>query len=129
MFISYASGDKRIADLLCQKLEEKKIKTWYAPRDIKYGNYAKNIVDAIANSTHFITVISQNSMESEHVLNEIDLAFEHLKSGLVIIPFRIDTKDLRAEFNYYLKRQQWVDAQTPPLERRIDEMISRVFGC
>ena len=128
VFISYASSDRHIADLLCKKLEEHNIRVWYAPRDIHSGNFASAIVNAISNCSHFITIISQNSMSSEHVLNEIDLAFEQLKRNVVLLPFRIDDQDMRAEFNYYLKRQVWINAQKPPMEERIEEFIQESFG-
>ena len=127
VFISYSSGDVRIADLLCRKLEEAGMDVWYAPRDISSGNYASAIVGAISRSTHFVAIISRNSMNSEHVLNEVDLAFEQLKRGIVLLPLRVDDEDLRAEFNYYLKRQQWTDAHKPPMEERIEEFIRKVF--
>ena len=126
-FISYSQNDRPIAELLCRKLEEKGIRGWYAPRDILYGNYAKAIVSAISECTHFIVIISESSMQSEHVLNEIDMAFDQMKRGAVLLPFKIDDRDLRAEFSYYLKRQQWMDAQTPPLETRMEEFIRKVF--
>ena len=126
-FLSYSSPDRDIADLMCRKLEQAGIRVWYAPRDIASGNYASAIVNAISACSHFIAIISRSSLSSEHVLNEVDLAFEQLKRGIVLLPFRIDDQDLRAEFNYYLKRQQWMDAQRPPMEARIEEFIARVF--
>lgn len=128
VFISYSRKDKDIAELISCKMEERGIQTWYAPRDITSGTYANAIVNAISKCTHFVTVISSNSMDSEHVLNEIDLAFDQLKRGIVLLPFRIDNQDLKAEFNYYLKRQQWMNAQKPPMEERVEEFIKKVFS-
>ena len=127
VFISYEKSDKSIADLLCRKMEELGIRVWYAPRDIHQGAYALAIVNAISECTHFITIVSHSSMSSEHVLNEIDMAFDQLSRGIVLLPFRIDYQALSAEFSYYLKRQQWMEAQKPPLEKRIEEFIERVF--
>ena len=127
VFISYENSDKSIADLLCSKIEERGIQAWYAPRDIHQGAYARAIVNAISKCTHFITIVSHNSMASEHVLNEIDMAFDQLSRGILLLPFRIDYQSLSAEFAYYLKRQQWMEAQKPPLEKRIEEFIEKVF--
>ena len=127
VFISYENSDKSIADLLCQKMEERGIQVWYAPRDIQQGPYALAIVKAISECSHFITIVSHSSMCSEHVLNEIDMAFDQLSRGIVLLPFRIDYQALSAEFSYYLKRQQWMEAQKPPLEKRIEEFIEKVF--
>ena len=126
-FISYEKSDRSIADLLCRKMEERGIQAWYAPRDIHQGSYALAIVNAISKCTHFITIVSLGSMGSDHVLNEIDLAFDQLSRGIVLLPFRVDYQALSAEFSYYLKRQQWMEAQKPPLEVRIEEFIEKVF--
>ena len=89
VFISYASEDKNIADNLCSKLENKGIKVWYAPRDVR-GAYANAIVKAIDSASYFIVILSQNSIGSEHVLSEIDLAFQNLPNNIKFKPLRID---------------------------------------
>ena len=62
-------------------------------------------------------------MVSEHMLNEIDLAFQRLPRGIKFKPLRIDTAELAPAFNYYLSRQHWMDAHIPPLEERLDEFV------
>lgn len=124
-FISYSSKDKNIADNLCSKLEARGIKVWYAPRDIISGDYAGAIVDAISRSTQFIVILSQNSIQSNHVLNEIDLAFSQMQRGLKFLPLKIDKEELGPSFMYYLSRQHWMDANVPPLEKRLEEFVDR----
>lgn len=121
-FISYSSADKNIADNLCFKLEQHGIAAWYAPRDVQ-GPYAKAIVQAIDKCTHFIVILSQNSMTSEHVLNEIDLAFQKLPNNIKFTPLRVDNSLFTPSFKYYLSRQHWMDATIPPLENRLNEFI------
>ena len=126
-FISYASGDKNIADNLCAKLEREGIKVWYAPRDVR-GPYASAIVQAIDAASHFIVILSRNSISSEHVLNEIDLAFQHLPNNIKFKPLRIDNAMFTPSFKYYLSRQHWMDATDPPLEERLNEFISSLLS-
>lgn len=125
-FISYSSSDKNVADNLCAKLESNGIKAWYAPRDIRTGDYASAIVDAISCCTHFIVIVSQHSLQSQHVLNEIDLAFQRLGKDVRICPLRIDEEEMGPAFTYYLSRQHWMDAHIPPLERRLEEFVGRI---
>lgn len=127
VFISYSSIDHQVADIMCKALEAKGISVWYAPRDIKSGSYAQAIVSAIHECTHFVIIISKNSMQSQHVLNEIDMAFNGLKDGVVLLPFRVDSENLKDEFSYYLSRQQWTEAQNPPLQARIEEFIDKTI--
>lgn len=122
-FISYSSKDKNIADNLCNKLESKGIKVWYAPRDIHISDYATAIVDAISKCSYFIVIISKNSIQSQHVLNEIDVAFSMINKGLQFKPLKIDDEELGAAFTYYLSRQHWMDAHIPPLEQRLHEFV------
>ena len=126
-FISYASGDKNIADNLCAKLEQQGIKVWYAPRDVR-GPYADAIVNAIEKSKYFIVILSQNSILSEHVLNEIDLAFQNISQGTKIKPLRIDDALFTPAFKYYLSRQHWMDATIPPLELRLNEFVTNLIN-
>ena len=126
-FISYSSKDKNIADNLCSKLERNGIKVWYAPRDV-HGPYADAIVTAIEQSSYFIVILSQNSICSEHVLNEIDLAFQNISQGTKIKPLRIDNALFTAAFKYYLSRQHWMDATIPPLEQRLNEFVSELLN-
>ena len=129
-FISYSSADKNIADNLCAKLEAAGVKVWYAPRDILYNDYASSIVNAIARCTHFIVILSANSLKSNHVLNEIDLAFSRLTAdeNVRFCPLKIDEEMLGPAFRYYLSRQHWMDAHVPPIEKRLDEFVMKVFG-
>ena len=121
-FISYTSHDRNVADNLCFKLESRGIKVWYAPRNV-VGPYAAAITDAIGKADYFIVILSRACMMSEHVLNEIDLAFQRLPNHIKFKPLRIDTADLEPSFKYYLSRQHWMDAHIPPVEARIDEFV------
>ncbi len=126
VFISYTQADKNLADNLCAKLEYRGIKVWYAPRNILGEDYASAIVQAISTCTHFVTIISKNSMMSEHVLNEIDLAFGELRRNIRFFPLRIDLEELRPAFSYYLSRQHWMDAHIPPIELRLEEFVEKI---
>ncbi|MBQ2726848.1 MAG: toll/interleukin-1 receptor domain-containing protein [Clostridia bacterium] len=124
-FLSYSSKDRNVADNLCAKLEARGLKVWYAPRNIHSNDYASAIVDAIGKCTHFIVILSKNSMESEHVLNEIDLAFKYMKN-IRFLPLRIDSEEMVPAFSYYLSRQHWMEA-CPPVELKLEEFVKRVM--
>ena len=125
-FISYASGDKNIADNLCSKLERNGVRVWYAPRDVQ-GPYAEAITEAIDRATHFVVILSRNSIASEHVLNEVDLAFQNLPANICFMPLRIDDATFSPSLKYYLSRQHWLDATLPPLEERLNEFVQELL--
>jgi len=127
-FISYSSPDRNIADNLCSKLEANGMKVWYAPRNISTNDYASGIAAAITSCSHFVVIISKNSMLSQHVLNEIDLAFRELNRGIRFLPLRLDEEELAPAFTYYLSRQHWMDAHIPPLEKRLEEFTQKILS-
>ena len=66
-------------------------------------------------------------MQSQHVLNEIDLAFQELPNNIKFKPLRIDMADFAPSFRYYLSRQHWMDAVIPPLEERLSEFVKDIL--
>lgn len=125
-FISYSSKDRNIADNLCNKLESRGIKVWYAPRNVN-GAYATSIMKGISEATHFIVIVSKNSLASQHVLNEIDNAHSRLPD-LRFKPLRLEDIELSPEFSYYLSRQHWMDAFVPPIEERLDSFVDSIIS-
>ena len=125
VFISYSTKDKTIADAVSAKLEESKIRTWIAPRDVPAGShYAKSIINAIITCKVFILIWSENANLSNHILNEINEAFN---KGITIIPFRIQDVEPTAEMRYYLGRTHWLDAIDPPLENHISALRDVIY--
>ncbi|MCJ7519412.1 MAG: substrate-binding domain-containing protein [Anaerolineaceae bacterium] len=124
-FISYSTKDKTIADAVCSKLEENKIRVWMAPRDIPSGsNFAKSIVQAINSCKVFVLIWSSHTNVSEHILNEINQAFDQ---GITIIPFRIQDVQPTDEMRYYFGRTHWLDAIDPPLEEHITTLRNNIL--
>ena len=125
-FISYSSKDKNVADNLCNKLESRGIRVWYAPRNV-VGPYATAIMKGIMEADYFIVIVSHNSLSSQHVLNEIDNAHSRLPE-LKFKPLRLDDIALTPEFSYYLSRQHWLDATVPPLEEKLEAFVSDILA-
>ena len=108
VFISKSTKDDAIANAVCNVLEKNNISCWIAPRDITAGlNYAAEIVKGIENAKILLVIVSHHSNESTHVLNEINRAVEVNK---IILPFKIDATDIKADFKYYLDKTQAIDA-------------------
>jgi hypothetical protein len=124
VFISYSSKNKVIADAVCARLEENKIRVWFAPRDVPPGkDYASEIIQAIDQCKIFILIWSEESNKSKHILNEINHAFNH---NITVIPFRIDNVVPTGSLEYYIGRTHWLDAITPPLEQHLSKLSDSV---
>ena len=132
VFISYSTvgNDKVIADAVCAKLENEKIRCWIAPRDIIAGtNWGGAIVDAISRSRIFVLVFSNNSNESQQVLHEVERA---VSKGIPVLPFRVEDVTPSTDMEFYLGATHWLDAITPPMEKHIQklaEIIKTLLGA
>jgi hypothetical protein len=124
IFISYSSKNKVIADAVCHKLEERKMKCWMAPRDITPGaNYAEELIKAIDASTLFVLIFSEDSNKSPHVLRECERA---VSRGIPIVPFRISDVLPGEALQYFIGPQHWLDAITAPCEAHINRLADTV---
>ena len=92
VFISHDSRDKiRFVKEFATKLREKGLDVWYDDWELNFGDSLIDIFDAISQCDVFISVISENSVESVWVKEESDSAFikkieENIKFIPVILP-------------------------------------------
>lgn len=105
IFISHSGKDAAIATKLCNFLEASGLKCWIAPRDVSAGDYAGNITRAIRGAKLMIVVHSANCVESEHIKNEVNIAFN---ASLPIIPFCIDNEPFGDDLTYYLSTKHCI---------------------
>lgn len=95
LFISHASEDGKAAVSVTAEFESHGIATWLATRDIHVGtNYAEQIYEAVLESSHVVVLLSSESVSSQHVQREVNLAIDKQKPLLPIVVS--DTGDLMA---------------------------------
>lgn len=120
VFISYSSKNKNVADAIVSDFESNGIKCWYAPRDIMPGEeWVTAITRALENCKLQVLVYTEDSNTSRQVMNEVAMAFN---AGKTIVPFRLSEEKMSSEFEYYLTRVHWLDAITPPLQEKIENL-------
>lgn len=128
VFISYEHNSKTIADNIVNFLESRKVRCWYAPRDVM-GDYATSICNAIAECKIFVLILNESSSNSNHCLNEVEMAYManvENKGNITIMPLRIDNKELNRAMEYYVKRLHWIDAANNSLEMAIAELYEKI---
>lgn len=122
VFICHASEDKVIATAACAKLEAAGIRCWIAPRDPMPGiPYGRQLIEAISEARVVLLIFSGNANRSSHVLRELEVASDANK---IIVPFRIEEVVPSGDLRYYITRVHWLDALTPPMERRLDDLVA-----
>ena len=128
VFISHhTSSSLHIVEGIANKLEASGLRCWYAPRDTQDA-YAGSISSALQSCSVFLLILNKPSSESFHVLNEIDMISKRLVKGesVHIVPFHTADDDISPDAQYYLGRLHWLDAMTPPMYKRIEELVDYI---
>src|SRR5258705_1116980 len=121
VFISYSSQDKAIADRVCEALENAGVSCWIAPRNIDPGaDFPNAIMQAIATSQLLVALLTDHAVASRHVLSEIGHAFNEKK---LLLPVRLSTLALPADFEYFLSTPQWLDASSGLTDERLKRLV------
>ena len=93
-FISYSSKDEAFTQRLHADLQDKGVRCWFAPEDMKIGDKIRTRIDEVIRiHDKLLLILSQNSVASAWVEKEVETAFdkeiEHKES--VLFPIRLDT--------------------------------------
>lgn len=132
-FVSYSHEDKDKVESIITSLESLGAKCWYAPRDV-VGSYPSAIVDAISHAKFFLLCLSKDSATSNHVLNELEMAYQALRGGLLIEPLCLKLLDIDDpmynEIMYYIRRINFITpADTASPETIAQEIIHKTAKC
>ena len=124
VFISYASEDKGVAEVVCRALEKAGVACWIAPRDVVPGEtYAGAIVHAIDSAKLLVLILSEHGAASKHVLREVERASS---KDHAVVAFRIDAAPMPADLEYFLNTSQWLDASSTGVEEVLPKLIEAV---
>jgi hypothetical protein len=92
-FISHSTKDKDFAERIYSDLQNKGVRCWYAPEDLKIGDkFQERIEESIRVHDKLLIVLSQASVNSAWVEREVQAAREREdRSGKpVLFPIRVD---------------------------------------
>ena len=92
-FISYNSKDEEFAKHLHDDLQNNGVRCWFAPEDLKIGDPIRTTIDQqIRRQDKLLVILSENSVNSEWVGDEVEGAIEEESKSnrLVLFPIRLD---------------------------------------
>lgn len=98
VFLSHSSKDKDLAINLATDLRKNGVETWLDKWEILPGDsFRRKIDEGISQATHFVVLLTTNSLESEWVQTEIDAAMIRKIEGqcrLIPVLYKIDFKEM-----------------------------------
>lgn len=92
-FISYSDLDRSFAERLHADLRGKSVRCWYAPEDMRIGSKIRQTInEAIRLRDKLLVVLSEHSLASAWVEDEVEAAFEEeiRRQKTVLFPVRLD---------------------------------------
>ncbi len=112
-FISYSHQDEVLAQRLYADLQEKGIRCWYAPEDLKIGDKIRPTIDqSIRVHDKLLLVLSRDSVASDWVEHEVEhaLDLEIERGEPVVFPIRLDDTILQYKIGWAgkLKRERHI---------------------
>ena len=102
-FISYSSKDDAFAKRLNADLQSQKVRCWFAPEDLKWGESIRPGIDeAIRIHDKLLLVLSRHSIASGWVEHEVKtaLAKERKEKRIVLFPVRLDKAVLESPLSW-----------------------------
>ena len=92
-FISYSSKDEEFVQRIYADLQNKMVRCWFAPEDLKIGAKIRPSIDtAIMLHDKVLLILSERSIDSDWVEKEVETAFEEeqKRNQVVLFPIRLD---------------------------------------
>lgn len=113
LFISYARADSRVVDQMVEQIEGAGHQVWIDRSGIQPGSqWSEIIVEAVESADLVLAILSINSVNSDNVRREIDLAVSAKKR---IMPISIEEVEIPPALKYQLAGVQILDYNTEGL--------------
>ena len=135
VFISYHEASAgELAEEIADRLEDAGISCWCARRNLPFGgDFARVIPAQIDNCKVFLLLLNENVYHSDHIENEVGLAFSRRNKArnIQILPLEIGDFTRKDWIRYYLIHTQSDKFPENPDEQRIQTLvkwIARLLG-
>ena len=112
-FISYNNVDHNFAQRLHSDLQKSGVQCWFASEDMRIGDRIRSTIDSqIRVRDKLLVILSENSIRSEWVGDEVEAALEEerLSNRLILFPIRLDNAvlDARGDWAAKIKRRRHI---------------------
>ena len=117
-FISYSTKDEEFARRLYADLQDRGVRCWFAPADLRIGDRFRDRIDeSIHLHDKLLLILSDSSVSSPWVRDEVEAAFEReqRENRTVLFPIRIDSAvmETREAWAASIRRTRHVGDFTP----------------
>ena len=130
VFISYhvSESSTPFVRSLVEKLEQTGISCWYAPRNVKTGEFVGSILEALEYCRIFLVILDEGSNGFGYVYNETVEAYNLYKEKghPVLLPFRVGKLQLFRNLRFYLRPFHIIDGGNSFETAVTEELIAKI---
>jgi len=97
-FISYSSKNRTFAEKLYNDLQNRGVRCWFAPEDLKIGDRIRVAIDeSILQQDKLLLILSETSVASDWVEKEVETAMEQERTQkrVILVPIQLDNEVLK----------------------------------
>ena len=135
-FISYSNNDQTFAERLYVDLQNRGVRCWFAPEDLRWGEKLRTGIDeSIRKQDKLLLILSQGSISSTWVEQEVEtaLAKEHDEAHTIVLPIRLDDSILQNNTGWpaFIKNtrnigdfRNWKDPES--YQRALDRLVGEL---
>lgn len=130
IFLCYSSKDKRFVKNLASKLEEHEVEVWLDEKKIYIGDsLTKKIGEAIVDTDYMAAVISNNSINSEWVQKELQIAMnEEIEyKEVIVLPLLIE-EIRKKDMPPFLRDKLYADFTSPDKYEKSFKKLLNTLG-
>src|SRR5262245_57926331 len=121
VFISYSRRESPFVDVLLDAMEDEGVKVWVDYHSlIPAKPWLDQILEGIRQADVFLLVLSKESLSSENVRSEYQVALDQKKRILLLI-FEV------VSLPPSLQNREWIDMRSS-FNKRVKELLSRLDG-
>lgn len=127
VFLSYSHKDRYIAQAIYSGCLKHDFKVFYDLESIRVGNdwtvSSTNALEEAAKHGCVVIIISENSVNSDFVVRELNLA---VSQKAYILPIIVDDFKLPAQFMFHLSTFQKYHLKTPVSVKQVEEIVALI---
>jgi hypothetical protein len=126
VFLSHASEDAKLANVVCSALESRGVKCFIAPRDIRLAEkWAETVSEAIEGCRALLLLLSDHANQSPVIPYEVEQAATSARRKQ-IITVRLTDAGAPSGMYFFLKSHHWYEAVGRDAREFVPDLVSQV---
>lgn len=127
VYIYYDEKDEKLGDAVYHIFQQNNIRPWVKSKEMFEGDPVNKITDAIANSKCFLLILSKNSINTNAIITETDIAFS---KNIPIVALNVDGVKMEGKFEFLLENEKLIYS-FPDTEKQLEILVketSKIIG-